>query len=173
MMPMLLRLASLFGGLSLLSFGSGSGTLPAMRAAAVDTNHWLTAQQFVDLYAISRIAPGPNSSIVFLIGQRAAGLAGAAVAGLAMFVPPLVLIYLGARVWRRLEAQPWRRQAEAALAPVAVGLMLAGGLAVLRGNIHGVLLWGITLAATLLLSVTRLHPLIILGAGAAATMLLR
>ena len=56
-----------------------------MQRAAVDVHHWLTGPEFLAFFAISRAAPGPGSLIVVLIGQKAAGLAGALVAFLGMF----------------------------------------------------------------------------------------
>jgi chromate transporter len=75
----LLQLIGLFAVLSMLAFGGGSGVIPDMQRAAVDRYHWLTAREFLDMFAISRAAPGPGSLIVVLIGLKAAGLAGAAV----------------------------------------------------------------------------------------------
>ena len=87
MIATLLQLAALFSLLSVLAFGGGAGVIPDMQRAAVDMHHWVTAPEFLDMFAISRAAPGPGSLIVLLVGQRAAGPAGAAVAGLAMFAP--------------------------------------------------------------------------------------
>jgi hypothetical protein len=75
----LLRLAGLFSLLSMLAFGGGAGVIPDMQRAAVDRYQWVTAGQFLDMFAISRAAPGPGSLIVVLIGLKVAGLLGAAV----------------------------------------------------------------------------------------------
>ncbi len=69
----LLQLIGLFAGLSMLAFGGGAGVIPDMQRAAVDQHHWLTAGEFLDMFAISRAAPGPGSLIVLLIGLKAAG----------------------------------------------------------------------------------------------------
>jgi chromate transporter len=167
----LLRLAGLFASLSLLAFGGGSGVLPDIQRATVERYHWLDASTFIDLFAISRAAPGPNSIIVLLIGLKAAGLVGALVAALAMFLPSLLLVHLAARYWRRLERAPWRRHAETTLAPVAVGLIFAAGISLVRGTESGVLLWAITAVATLVLVATRLHPALVLAAGGLVTVL--
>ena len=97
MITTLLQLAALFSLLSVLAFGGGAGVIPDMQRAAVDVHHWVTAPEFLDMFAISRAAPGPGSLIVLLVGQRAAGPAGAAVAGLAMFAPSSALAFLAAR----------------------------------------------------------------------------
>ena len=167
----LLQLAGLFSLLSLLAVGGGNGVLPAMQHAAVDVHHWVTDRQFLDLFAISRAAPGPGSLIVVLIGQKAAGLAGAAVAAIAMFLPSCLLVHLAARVWGRYHAALWRQRAERALAPVAIGLTYASGLALVQSTEHGAVAYALTAGSTLLLAFTDIQPLLLLAAGAAVALL--
>lgn len=167
MIATLLQIAALFSLLSLLAVGGGAGVIPAMQRAAVDVHHWMTGSEFLDAFAISRAAPGPGSLIVLLVGQRAAGVAGAVVALLAMFGPSSALAYLVARSWRRAGNAPWRLLIEQALAPVAVGLTIASGLALIRGTEHGWLAYGVTGIATLVFAVREPHPLILLAVGGA------
>ncbi|MCW3473516.1 chromate transporter [Limobrevibacterium gyesilva] len=172
MIAILLQLAGLFLVLSLLAVGSANSVLPDMQRAAVQTYHWMTDREFLDLFAISRVAPGPGSLIVALIGQKAAGLPGAAVATVAMFTPSCLLVHLVARVWHRLRDAAWRERAEAGLGPVVVGLILASALVLVRGTQHALPAYALTAAATLVLTATELHPLWVLGAGALAGWLL-
>lgn len=174
MIATLAQIALLFATLSLLAVGGGNGVLPAMQHAAVDLHHWMTDAQFRDLFAISRAAPGPGSLIVLLVGQSAAGLAGALVAGVAMYTPSCLVVYVCARLWRRFEAASWRRAAERALAPVAVGLTWASGLALLLSGGHEALgaplSWAITGASALVLTLTEASPLPVMAAGAAVAL---
>ncbi len=168
----LLRLAGLFGLLSVLAFGGGAGVIPDMQRAAVDRYQWMTASEFLDMFAISRAAPGPGSLIVVLIGLKAAGLAGAAVSFAAMFTPSCLAVHAVARTWHNAARSRWRPMLEQALAPVAVGLTFASGLALMRGTEHGWLPWTVTGAATLLFSLTNINPILLLLAGASAMLLL-
>ncbi len=165
MIVTLLQLAGLFGLLSLLAFGGGAGVLPDMQRAA-EAHGWLSAHEFLDLFAISRAAPGPGSQIVVLIGQKAAGLPGAAVAFVAMFAPSCMLVYVAAKFWHRAAQAPWRALVERALAPVAIGMTFASGLALLRSTEHGWAAYAVTLATTLAFAFTELHPVAMLVAGA-------
>jgi chromate transporter len=164
-MNVLLRLAILFGGLSLLAVGGGNAVLPDMQHAAV-ARHWMSEREFLDLFALSRIAPGPGSLIVTLIGQKVAGVPGAVVATLAMFVPSCLLVHMAARLWHRLRDASWRGIAERGLAPIGVGLTYAAALVLIRGTEHDASAYAITAVSTVLLSATNLHPLLVLGAGA-------
>lgn len=166
MIVTLLQLAGLFGLLSLLAFGGGAGVLPDMQRA-VEAHGWVTAHEFLDMFAISRAAPGPGSQIVVLIGQQAAGLAGAAVAFVAMFGPSSLIVYVAARFWHRAAQAPWRALVERALAPVAIGMTFASGLALLRTTEHGWPAYVVTVAAMLAFAFTELHPVVMLAAGAA------
>jgi chromate transporter len=162
----LLQLASLFAGLSILAFGGGAGVIPDMQRAAVDHHHWLTAREFLDSFAISRAAPGPGSLIVVLIGLKAAGMAGAAVSFVAMFGPSCLVVHVVARFWHQASRSAWRAVVERALAPVAVGLTFATGLALMRGTEHGWLPWGVTLISAAMFALTEISPIILLGLGA-------
>ena len=86
MIATLLQIAAMFAVLSLLAFGGGAAVLPDMQHQAVDVHHWVTAREFLDMFALSRAVP-PGSMIVVLVGQKAAGVAGGLVALLAMFGP--------------------------------------------------------------------------------------
>lgn len=163
-MNTLLALLLLFGGLSLVSFGGGNATLGAMERAAVNHHHWLTAGEFLDLFALSRTAPGPGSLIAALIGQKAAGLAGAVVATTAMTAPSSLVVYALSAWARRHPGSPIRRVAERALAPVAIGLTVGSAIAVARHDEHGVLWAVLTAVSAAVLAATELNPLIALAA---------
>jgi len=166
----LLQIAALFGMLSLLAFGGGSAVLPDMQRAAVEVHHWATASEFLDMFAISRAVP-PGSLIVVLVGQKAAGLAGGLVALVAMFGPSSLLVYVAARVWHRAGRAAWRATLEQALAPVAVGLTIASGIALAQSTEHDWPTYAVTAGTTLLLAFTQLHPLVVLAGGAVVVML--
>jgi chromate transporter len=171
MILILLQLAGLFALLSVLAFGGGAGVIPDMQRAAVDHYHWLTAGEFLDCFAISRAAPGPGSLIVLLIGLKAAGVAGAMVAFLAMFAPSCVAVHVVARYWQRAARSAWRATVERALAPIAVGLTFATGLSLMRGTEHGWLPWSVTILSAVLFSLTEISPILLLGFGAGALLL--
>lgn len=170
-MSLLLQLAGLFAMLSMLAFGGGAGVIPDMQRSVVDQHHWLTAKEFLDMFAISRAAPGPGSLIVVLIGLKAAGVAGAAVSFIAMFAPSCVLVHLVARSWHRAARSAWRALVERALAPIAVGLTFASGLSLMRGTEHGWLPWTLTIISTGLFGATRINPILLLVCGAGTLLL--
>jgi chromate transporter len=167
----LLQLFSLFALLSMVAFGGGAGVIPDIQRASVETYHWLTAKEFLDLFAISRSAPGPGSMIAVMVGQRAAGVAGGVVSFLAMFGPTSVVVYFVARFWNRAARKPWRAVVEQALAPVGIGMTFATGLSLARGTEHGSLMLAITAVTTVIFAFTSIHPLLLLATGASILLL--
>ena len=171
MIATLLQLFWLFALLSMVAFGGGAGVIPDIQRAAVDLHHWLNAKEFLDLFAISRAAPGPGSMIAVLVGQKAAGLAGAAVSFVAMFGPSSLVVHFVARFWNRAARKPWRAVVEQALAPIGIGMTFATGLSLARGTEHEPLSYAITAASTLAFAFTSIHPILLMAAGAAALLL--
>jgi chromate transporter len=163
----LLALALVFGPLSLLSIGGGASLLAEIEHQAVGIHHWTTRREFADLFAISRAAPGPGTMLSTLIGWKIAGWRGALTATVALYLPSSLLVYGAARVWGRWRGSPWHAAVERGLAPIAAGLVLAGGLAVLQVS-GGAAVWATTIAATLvLLYWPRLNPLILFALSGA------
>jgi len=167
----LLALIAVLVPLSVASIGGASSVYAPLQHQTVDNLQWLTPQEFIELYAIARVTPGPGTMLATLIGWKIAGLAGAAVATLALFVPSSVLCFVVARVWSRYRGRPWHRAFENGLAPIGAGLMFAGVLAMLRLSATGPLWplsWAVAAAvAGLLTWRTRLHPIALITGGAA------
>src|SRR6516225_10033629 len=103
-----------------------------------------------------------------LIGWKVAGVPGAVAACLALYLPSSLLVYGAARLWGGWCGSPWQRTIERGLAPIAAGLVLAGGLAVLRAAPGGAAAGAAAVAATaILLRWPRLHPLALFAASGA------
>ncbi len=160
-------LTVVFVSFSLSSIGGGTSLFAPMHHQAVDIHQWITSQDFVDLFAISRAAPGPGSMLATLIGWKIDGLLGALVATLALFVPSSILVYFVARVWNRYRGRKWHSALEHGLAPIATGLISAGTLAIARVGGEGVLSWVVAVGSALILARFAVHPLFLLAAGAA------
>jgi chromate transporter len=167
------QLAGVFGLLSVLAVGGGSAVLPEMQVLTVSTHRWLTADQFVAIYSLGQLAPGPNMLMVGVIGYRVAGVPGAVVTMLAFFLPASLLCFGAGRLWAHLAAWPWRESLQRGLAPVAIGLMAAGALALARTSIHSAATAAIALAVLVLILRWHVNPaLLILASGAVGWLLL-
>jgi chromate transporter len=163
----LLALVLVFGPLSLFSIGGGASLLAEIEHQSVAVHHWTTHREFADLFAISRAAPGPGTMLSTLIGWKVAGWAGALAATVALYLPSSLLVFGVSQIWRRWRGSLWHAAIERGLAPIAAGLVLAGGLAVLQAA-GGIAVWAAAAASTaVLLCRPQLNPLILFGASGA------
>lgn len=162
----ILSLMGVFAYLSLLTVGGGMAAFPEMKTLVVDEFHWMTFPQLIHLYSIGQMAPGPNMMMIAGIGQWVAGPLGAFVVVAAFFLPTgLLTLYVG-RLWKRLDHWPWRESIQRGLAPVSIGLLLAGAISISKGTITG---WNsamITAAVFGILIVTRMNPIPLIGGSA-------
>lgn len=128
----LLRILGVFSLLSILAIGGGTAVLPEMKSMVVEQQGWMTDSQFRDIYAIGQLAPGPNMLMVIAIGNKVCGFPGALVAFLAFFLPACVIAIVTSRIWVHFENSPWRLAIQRGMAPIVVGLMLAGTISIAR-----------------------------------------
>ncbi len=167
MSHILLTLIAHFAGLSLIAFGGASAVVPEMHRLVVEQRHWMSAQQFTDLFAIAQAAPGPNMMIVTLVGWHVAGIAGAILSTLAFCAPGAMLAYVTVRLWYRFRDSPWRKRIQDGLVPVTVGLVASTAwlLAHSAAGNHG---FGIIIAMAAAIAAWRskLNPLWMLATGA-------
>lgn len=73
-------------------FGSGYVLLAFLRADLVERTHWLTEPQLIDAVAVGQFTPGPVFTTATFVGYLVAGLPGALVATVGIFLPSFVLV---------------------------------------------------------------------------------
>lgn len=164
------QLAGLVAGMvrsGSLVFGGGHVVLPLLREEVV-AGSGLTESVFLAGYGLAQGMPGPLFNVAAWIGAARAGVLGAALATVAIFLPG-ALVALGARpLWDRLrELGPFQRVLRGVNAAVVGLLALALVRHVAPAGLHAVadfLVAGICLA---LLFRTRLPPWL-LATGCAA-----
>jgi len=161
----LVDIAQVFGALSLVSIGGANAALPEIRRQVVEVHGWMTDPGFADAFAISHAVPGPNIIMVSLIGWQVAGLAGLLVATAAIVLPSCTLAFIVSRILGRWSDHPGVALVKAGLVPVALGLILASGVAMMRVAAHGTLTLAIGLATAGFVVASRRNPLWALAAG--------
>ena len=77
-------------------FGSGLAIVPFLYEGVVLQFGWLSEQQFLDAVAVAMITPGPVVITVAFIGYLVAGLPGATLAALGIFLPVWVFTVIPA-----------------------------------------------------------------------------
>jgi hypothetical protein len=81
--------------LSSIGFGGFPTVLPDIYDLAT-VNGWLNDREFLNLFAVSQITPGPNIILMMsFIGLKVGGIGGAIASALATFGPPCAMYYAG------------------------------------------------------------------------------
>lgn len=153
--------------LSSISFGGFPTVLPDVHDL-VAAKGWVSDREFAEFFAISQIVPGPNMILMMsFIGLKVGGVPGAIVSAIATFGPPCAMYYASYRLWDRFRDMPWQRVVRRALAPLTIGLVIAGGYVMARAAAADWASGLLIAAAAALILGTRLNPLWVLAAGGA------
>ena len=162
----LLALFGHFLSLSVFATGGAMALASDMHRYVVDEHAYITHTQFVNSIALGQAAPGPNILWVTVMGWQIAGVPGALATTLGLSLPSLVFPLVVSRLGRLAQFQRLLRALQRGLGPVAIGLMAATCLLLVR-EAPGV--WkgaALIVVSLLLLATTRVPPvLLILVAG--------
>jgi chromate transporter len=111
-----------------LVFGGGHVVLPLLQAEVVDTG-LVTREAFLAGYGAAQAVPGPLLSFSAYLGTVAQvppnGVAGAAIALVAIFLPSALLLGGGLPFWNRLRSSPAAQRALTGVNAAVVGLLAA------------------------------------------------
>ena len=112
-----------------LTFGGGLTIITFIQDQVVNQLQWISSAEFLEGLAIGQVTPGPVITLAAFVGYKVAGVAGAAVATGAIFIPSFLLM-LSILPWlERFRALKWVRAAMRGVAPAVVGAI---ALVVLR-----------------------------------------
>lgn len=154
--------------LAIISFGGVPGVLPDLRHFVVTEQGWLTDREFADCFAIVQAIPGPNMILMMsFVGWKVGGLVTAIFCALVTFIPSCALAYTLFRFWDRFRDAGWQRRVRRGLAPVTIGLVIAGGFVMARTGNAGWPSLVLTGAAAGLMLASRINPIWLVCAGAA------
>ena len=87
-------------------FGSGYVLLAFLRADFVERLGWLTERQLLDAVAIGQVTPGPVFTTATFIGYVLAGLPGALVATIGIFLPAFIIVAVSGPLVPRIRRSP-------------------------------------------------------------------
>ena len=88
-----------FAKISLVCVGGGYASMPLIQASVVDSYHWLTLGEFIDIFTISQMTPGPiGINAATFAGMKIAGLGGAISATMGFVTPSIFLCIALAKI---------------------------------------------------------------------------
>jgi chromate transporter len=115
-----------------------SAVLPDVRDFVVATHGWVTDQEFTNFFAWAQSIPGPNMILMMsFVGWKVWGFPGALASAFATFGPPCAMYFASYRLWDRFRDAPWQQIVRLCLVPVTMGLAIASGMVMARGQMPG------------------------------------
>ncbi len=168
-----LRLFGFFVKAALVVFGSGLAIIPFLHGGVVEQYGWLTERQFLDAVAVAMITPGPVVITVAFIGYLVAGMVGASLAALGMFLPTYLVVVLMAPWFQRVAGNRMLKALVDGVTAAAVGALVGAVLVLGRQSLVDLSTIAIALITfgVLWRGWKIPEPLLILGAGALGLLL--
>lgn len=121
-----LALFMAFNRMALQGFG---GVLPVAQRELVERLGWLTREQFLEMFSVAQVLPGPNVvNLSLMVGDRFFGTRGAFAALAGMLAAPLVIVLAVAALHAQWASHPVVAGALRGMGAVAAGLVLATAL---------------------------------------------
>ncbi|HYD04562.1 MAG TPA: chromate efflux transporter, partial [Reyranella sp.] len=121
----LVTLAAVFLKAGALLYGSGYVLLAFLRGDLVERLGWLTDAQLLDAVAIGHVTPGPLFTTATFVGYVLAGVPGAVVATVAIFLPAFVFVAVVGQFADRIRDRPLTAALLDGVNAAALGLMAA------------------------------------------------
>ena len=160
-------MALLFLKIGAVLYGSGYVLLAFLRADFVERLGWMTETQLLDAVAIGQVTPGPVFTTATFIGFLLAGVPGAVIATVAIFLPSFVFVAAVHPLVERLRASSVTAPILDAVNAAAVGLMTVVMVFLGRSAVVDVPTILAALAALAVLIFTKVNSLWLILAGAA------
>ncbi|HUP62229.1 MAG TPA: chromate efflux transporter [Thermoanaerobaculia bacterium] len=162
----LLEIAWFFTKAGAFIFGSGLAIVPFLYGGIVRDFGWLNERQFLDAVAVAMITPGPVVITVAFIGYLVAGLPGALVAALAVFLPCYLFVVGPAPFYERIAGSRNVVAFVDGITAAATGAIAGACIVLAQRALIDLTTLAIFAAALALLTFVRRipEPLVILGA---------
>jgi chromate transporter len=175
---LLWKIFVLFTRVALFSWGGGPASLALMQRETTAAG-WVTPDEFADAVAVGNALPGPIApQVSAFVGYKLAGVAGAVSAAAGTVLPTTLLMLVMVIYFFGVKDSPAVQAMLKAVRPVVVGLLLWTAYDLSRA-VFGVtkLGWGaallqswdkviITIAAFILLTLTKINPALVILAAA-------
>jgi chromate transporter len=133
--------AELFITFTLIALQGFGGVIAIIQRALCENKRWMTPVEFVELFALSQVLPGPNViNLSLILGDRFFGWRGAAAALAGMILAPLVIVLTLATLYMHYADSRIVAGTLRGMGAVAVGLIFGTAIKLsrtLRANVMG------------------------------------
>src|SRR5690554_615214 len=122
--------------IGLFTFGGGYAMLPLIEREVIDKKGWTDKEEILSIYALAQSVPGViavNTSII--LGNRLAGIKGAAAAAAGVIAPSLIIIMSIAVYFDYIMNSVYVLQAFSGIRAAVVGLVAAAAVRIALGSL--------------------------------------
>lgn len=109
--------------------GGGYASMPLIQAEVIDNHAWMTMPQFIDIFTISQMTPGPiGINAATFVGTKVADLPGALAATIGFVFPSVFIVLLLAKLFFKYGDIGPVRGILNGLRPAVVALICSAGM---------------------------------------------
>lgn len=169
------ELIIVFAMIGAFCFGGGYGILPFIQGEVIHRG-WMTAQEFVNIIAVSESTPGPlGINVATYVGFKMGGIIGAICSTVGLMLPAFFLVLLASRLLRTQKGAALWNRFTIGIRPVVVGLILYASYTIARTElIHSANgAWSIQWISVILAIIGffgvqkfKVHPVLLIGIAA-------
>ena len=163
----LLDIGAYFLKVGAFTIGGGLTMIAFIQDQVVGQFGWLTPREFIDGLALGQLTPGPVLMIAAYVGYKVAGIAGAAVAATAAFLPSFIIMLIILPVLDRVRKLAWMRAVMKGMAPAVIGVLAVSLIRLAPAALPDPFAMVILAATVLALMVFRMGVFRLMIAGAA------
>jgi chromate transporter len=135
-MNVLIELLIAFMIIGISAFGGGYAVMPLIQHYIVDTHHWITMLELVDITSISQMTPGPIMiNAATFVGIKVAGIFGGVVATFGSVLPSFILVIILAMIFERHGKLDFIQNIMKGLRPTIVGLIFLAAFTLVSASL--------------------------------------
>ena len=109
--------------------GGGYASMPLIQEQVIERHVWLTLQQFIDIFTISQMTPGPiGINAATFVGTKVAGVPGAIAATAGFIFPSIIIVLILAKLFFKYGDIGPIRGILNGLRPAVVALICSAGV---------------------------------------------
>lgn len=174
-MSLYLEMMAVFAMIGLFCFGGGYGILPFIQGEVIGRG-WMSAQEFVNIIAVSESTPGPlGINVATYVGFKMGGIVGAVFSTMGLMLPAFFLVMLVTRALQTEKGGKLWQRFTVGIRPVVVGLIFYAAYSIAKTVlVHGggqalQLDWmGLVLAVAGFWAIHKfkVHPVLLIGMAA-------
>lgn len=174
-MSLYLEMMVVFAMIGLFCFGGGYGILPFIQGEVIGRG-WMSAQEFINIIAVSESTPGPlGINVATYVGFKMGGIVGAIFSTVGLMLPAFFLVMLVTRLLQTEKGGKLWQRFTVGIRPVVVGLIFYAAYSIAKtvliqtGGQTIQLDWlGVLLAAVGFLAIHKfkVHPVLLIGTAA-------